>query len=352
VTWFGLSGFLKLNSNSCENYEKEGELLKKVLLLLVLFMFIIPMTVAAFSFQDLPNSQRAVVGSAHIGPRTLDGERVGGVTLSGIVPDVVGSESLAERIDNIVSSLSGGGTGSVELSYRIVRATNYFSIVFLAETVTTAGSRSATVATLAIEEGSLNTVRVSDLLGSNGTRIATDVVNRFIAQNFRSMPRIPALENDAFFYVTNEAVFFVFDRYEIAPGSEGIQAVPVYFEYLNRYILSEDDFRINVENHGVRMLPLRRLAERFGYTVVWDPDTHEMKISRANSNGNGNGYITLRLNENAYKRVHDLTPRALEAAPEIIDGSTFVPISFFEAILDIHYNILADGTIELTAYQH
>jgi len=310
------------------------------------------MSLFAVSYQNLPNITWDRIGSVQISSRALEGERIRGVTRNGFVPDVVGSESLSERIDEIIDYMAGNGTGTVELSYKIVRSTDVSTIIFLAESVTAVGSRSAKVATLAIDRESLEPTAISDLLGGNGLKIATDVVNNFIAQNFRNMPRIPLLDEDAHFYVTNDAVYFVFDRYEIAPGSEGIQSVPVYFNNLEWYWLEEEDFYINVENHGVRMLPLRRLAEHFDYYLDWNPDTHEITLTREGDGDNSNGVITLRLNENAYKRMHDLTPRALESAPEIINGVTFVPISFFESILDIHYNILANGIIELTTYQH
>ena len=329
--------------------------MKRLLLLSLLITFLLPVTVFAVHFQDLPPITTAGVGAVRISPRIIEGERVGGVSVSGEVPEVVGSEAFSAKIDEIIAKNIGDGTGTVDLSYKIVRSAEVLTIIFLTETVTPTGARSGRVSTLSVDIDSLNKVAVTDLLGGNGLRIATDIVNGFIGQNFRNMPRISTLDETAHFYVTNDAVHFVFDRYEIAPGSEGIQSVPVYFDNLKRYFLNEDDFHINEDNHGVRMLPLRRLAEQFDFDVtwVWDSDarTHEIRLSRADNEGNGNGYVSLRLNENAYRRMHDITPRTLESAPVIIGGITFVPISFFEAILDIHYNILADGTIELTTYR-
>ena len=333
--------------------------MKKLLLFLLITMFIFPLNLSALPYHDLPNITRQTIGSVLITPRTIDSERVRGVTVNGIVPEITGSDTLDERIAEIIDAKTGNGTGTVELSYKIVRANvdrgEVISLIFTAEAVTPGGSRSGRISTLVLERDTMEEVSAADLLGGNGLMIATDVVNNFIAQNFRNMPRVSALDESSYFYVTGEAVYFVFDRYEIAPGSEGIQSVPVYFDDLITYVLLEDDFHINVENHGVRMLPLRRLSEHFGFSVSWNVDyenfTQEIMLTRASDNGNGNGAITLRLGENAYRRMHDITPRALEAAPEVIDGNTFVPISFFEAILDIHYNILADGTIELATYR-
>jgi len=321
-------------------------------------MLLFPISVFAAPYQDLPNITAARIGLVQINQRTLDSERVRGVTLTGTVPDIAGSESLSAKIESIIEGKIGNSLGTVDLSYKIVPSDGFLTIIFHSETVAPGGSRTERVSTLTLERATLNEVRVSDVLGDNGLRIATDVVNQFIAQNFRNMPRISILgDNDARFYITNEAVYFLFDRYEIAPGSEGIQSVPVYFSGFERYFLEEEDYHINLGNHGVRMLPLRRLVEHFGYVVAWNSDTLEISLRRAGTNGNGgvngnnNGYIILTLNMNYYRRINDLTARTLEAPPEVIDGITYVPISFFDVILDIHYSISPDGTIELTTYR-
>jgi len=331
-------------------------------------MLFLSANVYAAQLHELPVSTNERIGLVRIAPRTLDRERVRGITINGIVPEITGpgSEYLSEAVDEIVRSKTSNGLGTMELSYNIVRSSRHrvITIIIVAETVTPGGARSERVSTLAFDSVTFNPVQVTDLLGSNGLNIATDVVNNFIAQNFRHMPRIQPLGDDARFYVTGEAVFFLFDRYEIAPGSEGIQSVPVYTgeQHLRTYLLEADDYYIDRESHGVRMLPLRRIVEHFGYYVIWDDENLIIRLTREGINGNGtngtngnggaNGYIVLTLNENAFTRLQDITPRTLEAAPQIIDGMTHVPISFFEIILGMHYNISADGTIELTTYRH
>jgi len=321
-----------------------------------MLLLVAPISLYATSFQDLPVTRVTNFGPAvRVEPHTIEGERMGGIIVNGVVPEVTGSEILSEVIESIIDARTSSGIGTVELSYNIVTSGRFATIIFLTESVTPGGARSSRVDTLNFDRFTFEQVyaQMDDLLGSNGLAIATDVVNNFIAQNFRNMPRISVLGDDAPFYFINGAVHFVFNRYEIAPGSEGIQSVPVQRRNLNRYFLTEGDYHINVENHGVRMVPLRRLAETFGYEVEWNEDTLEIELIRKNGNGNGtNGTATLRVNQNAYTRAQETIPRTLEAAPEIINEVTYVPISFFEIILGIHYNISADGTIELTTYRY
>ena len=324
--------------------------MKRTFFLWTFIMLLFPVNMFAAHYQDLPNITSARIGLVQISQRTLEAERIMAVVVNGYVPEVVGSDTLSAKVEDIIENKLGNGPGTVYLSYKIVQSDGFLSIIFHSEVVTLGGSRSERVQTLTIERATLNEISASDILGDNGLRIATDVVNQFIVQNFRNMPRIPALTDDTRFYVTNEAVYFIFDRYEIAPGSEGIQSVPVYFSGFERYFLGEGDYQISEGNHGVRMLPLRRIAEHFDYVVSWDSETLEISLRRIN--GNGNGYITLTLNLNSYRRINDLTARTLEAAPEIIGGATYVPISFFDLILDIHYSISTDGTIELTTYRN
>lgn len=332
--------------------------MKKIAFVLVLIMLLLPATVYAASFHDLPVRTSMNFGTVRIEPLILEGERVGGVTLHGIVPEVTGSEALSEAINHIINMRTNGGIGTVELSYNIVSSMNterFASIIFVTEVTSIGGARTSSVDTLNFDKFTFELVyaQMPDLLGSNGLAIATDVVNNFIAQNFRHMPRISSLGYDAPFYFKNDAVYFVFARYEIAPGSEGIQSVPVQRGNLWTHFLEFGDYHIDFENHGVRMLPLRRIAEAFGYGVGWNEETLQIEVIRKNGSGSGaNGSATLRINQNAYTRAQETIPRTLEAAPMIRYGITYVPISFFEIILGIHYNISIDGTIELTTYRH
>lgn len=319
------------------------------------FMFIIlallPINIYANGFASLPVRTEINLSSVRIEPRYLTGDRIGGVTVRGTFPEVTGSSDLTRELNRLFNTRVNGGLGNIYFNYNIVSSGRYVSIIILSEFTAHGGSRTSRVDTLNFDRSSLEPFYAQDLLGANGLAIATDVVNNFIAQNFRHMPRIAMLDESSSFYVSNGSVYFVFNRYEIAPGSEGVQSVAVHLNNLTTFVLEIDDYHIDNENHSIRMLPLRRVADAFGYEVTWDGDVLEVGIVRTNGSGIPE-VTTLRLNQNAYMRPQDTIPRTLEAAPQLIDGVAHVPISFFDVILGMHYNISTDGTIELATYSN
>jgi len=328
--------------------------MKKIVFILTFILIsILPFSVYAQHFQSLPIQTEASFSGVRIEERVLDGERVGGIIVRGAIPEIEGSDDLMDEVDRIFRHRTSGGLGTARFSYNIVTSNRVVSIIILSEVSTHGGSRANYVDTINIDRITLEPICAQghNLLGVNGFAVATDIVNNFIAQNFRNMPRISMLDENSSFYVANGAVHFVFARYEVAPGSEGVQSVAVYFNNLYRYTLDAGDYEIDALNHGVRMLPLRRVTEALGHRVSWNHFS-PFAIDVVRANGNGDEVIPLRLNHNSYMRAQDSTPRTLEAAPQMINGTTYVPISFFETILGMHYHISSDGTIELTFYRN
>ena len=75
------------------------------------------------------------------------------------------------------------------------------------------------------------------------------------------------------------------------------------------------------EADGVTMVPLRLAAEALGFTVSWDDKTKTASVE------NENGRHSVSIGQDVYAYF------SLEAAPVIVDGSTYVPLSFFETEL-------------------
>lgn len=95
------------------------------------------------------------------------------------------------------------------------------------------------------------------------------------------------------------------------------------------------------KENNTLMVPLREIAETFGFTVEWDGATKSIML-------NG-GIYSLKIGENAYG-VGKMMPEALNAAPEIkSDDLTYVPIEYFTEILEGKVNATSNETVvELT----
>ncbi|WP_167577506.1 copper amine oxidase N-terminal domain-containing protein [Ammoniphilus sp. YIM 78166] len=67
---------------------------------------------------------------------------------------------------------------------------------------------------------------------------------------------------------------------------------------------------------GMRMIPLRKIAEHAGYNVEWDPSSQIVTLRKQNQS------FTISISEKAYGFNRSL--RYFEVAPEIINGKTYV----------------------------
>ena len=77
---------------------------------------------------------------------------------------------------------------------------------------------------------------------------------------------------------------------------------------------------------GVWMLPMRAVAEGIGYTVTYRPEIAGADVQKDNQ------FTTIYFNRNSYF-FNRVAPFELEAAPIVHNGVTFVPLSFFERVL-------------------
>ncbi|WP_024833226.1 copper amine oxidase N-terminal domain-containing protein [Ruminiclostridium josui] len=74
---------------------------------------------------------------------------------------------------------------------------------------------------------------------------------------------------------------------------------------------------------GTVMVPVRAIAESLGFDVNWDGKTRTVMLGKGI-------FMTIGKDNYIYMRT---APIQLGTAPEIIDGKTFVPLSFFKDVL-------------------
>lgn len=71
------------------------------------------------------------------------------------------------------------------------------------------------------------------------------------------------------------------------------------------------------------MVPLRAVTEALGYELTWESDTMTVRIGKAAS---------LQIGKDDYHLAR-MSPIQLGAAPELVDGLTYVPLSFFKEVI-------------------
>lgn len=86
---------------------------------------------------------------------------------------------------------------------------------------------------------------------------------------------------------------------------------------------------------GIVMVPLRVIAEALGYDVVWEEETQSVRIGIAMSLQIGKDYYV-------YARM---APIELGTAPELKDGITYVPLTFFKEVAKLNNSYISEGVI-------
>ncbi len=93
--------------------------------------------------------------------------------------------------------------------------------------------------------------------------------------------------------------------------------------------------------NDVTMLPLRAVAEHFGYTVEWHGESQSVSLTK------GAHYITFAIDEDAYS-FSRMAPQSLGTAPILFgDTTTYVPQNFFCELLNLNCK-LVEGGIEIS----
>lgn len=87
----------------------------------------------------------------------------------------------------------------------------------------------------------------------------------------------------------------------------------------------------------ITMIPLREVAEGFGYTVNWNDEDWSIELIK------GASYVTMAIGEDAYA-FSRMAHRPLGKAPTLIDDKTYVPVAFVSEILGGYAVAEEEGT--------
>ncbi|MDR1531358.1 MAG: DUF3298 domain-containing protein [Clostridiales bacterium] len=215
----------------------------------------------------------------------------------------------------------------------------YVSVVLRSET-----SSGEAYDTFNFEQSTGRPVYVSNILGANGTELA----NKFILNTIKKTPDLynsdfAGIDESQRFYYDGSGVTFVFNKYDIAPASEGVVKFYMELSGILNISLSGMEYYVTNDNYRLKMIPLRYVCERLGFAVNWNSESETAVISK------GTMSTSITLNSNSYTKGR--TELKLEAPPTVIDGQTCVPISFFEECMGITYTVNANGAVVFSVYE-
>lgn len=102
--------------------------------------------------------------------------------------------------------------------------------------------------------------------------------------------------------------------------------------YVNNKIVEGAAAYLNKE--GIIMVPLRHIADALGFNLDWDGGQKQVRVGTATVMTIGSKEYT----------VGFAMPRELDAAPELKDNYTYVPVSFLTDIMNVGYDT-GDGVL-------
>ena len=278
-------------------------------------------------------------------------EQLGVTQIKGSIPRITGLEDtrleselngqiLARQVEKVETAAKSRAK-SVEFRFQHEEDGDSQALLFFT-TTSMANISHEDVVSLNYDFTNQTRLDLSDILGPN----AVPLINRHISNVVRANPAVynadyPGVEADHAFYTKDGALFLLFDKYELAPGTAGIVTLEMELSEVNHVVLRQWEYVKN-DIYGFRMIPLRRVCEGLGYTVTWFEKDRSAVITRQ-----GDFSTVVALGQNNYGSMN----RELEAAPALIRNSIYVPISFFETILGAVYT--ADrGQATLTFSQY
>ena len=163
---------------------------------------------------------------------------------------------------------------------------------------------------------------LDDLLGPNAIKLANYVITKEIAAAdsgtyFTGEEAFNGLRTDPAFYVDGAGnLVIIFDKYAIAPGAAGTPAFSIpLVNVVNISFMPSD----TITSNGVVMVPLRKVAESFGFTITWDTAVQSATLSKADKS------YTVKIGDAGFNN------EILETPPVIHNGITYVPISLVES---------------------
>lgn len=279
----------------------------------------------------------------------ISAEEVGGkyqdAQISGFRPVAsgAGAAGLNERFDSQYADfLKRHAAGKMTFSVTQVEDV-YHSVLFSLSVETSTDSEQYAAATVIDKEGRV--VALRDVVGVSGVKL----INKDIAAQIAAEPK---LYNTAFseisgehdFYVEGNAAVILFGEFELLAAPSGVERRAYNISDFKTLTLTRSDYA-TAGDYAVKIVPLRQVADAFGFTLNWDGAANTVAVL----NG-GASAAFIKIGDARYAKDPGGARRALETAPELRQGRTFVPVSFCEEFLSVCAKTEANGDLTLTAY--
>lgn len=314
------------------------------------FIFSVIFAFPAYGQKGLTNTQ---VSNALISKPLST--RSAGAEVKGHLPEFDGlpnqelEEEVNKKIKNAYDTFLYGiydTTRTVEFSYTSEYTKDYASIILYFDESSTLSDSKATSFVIDLYKEEI--IDITHVLGVNAVALCNDHINKTIAKNpSKYNANFAGITSEADFYVKNDSVVLLFDKYEIAPGSMGRVTFTLPIHRIVEMTITKNEYYFK-QPYNVRMVRLNQFNAEFDYTYAWQEDKGEVTVLQ-----DKNRLAVLKIGVNRYDDYQNSrkVSRVLEVSPEIVDGYTYVPIAFVHDVLGVFYTVNSDQSIAFSKWQ-
>lgn len=249
------------------------------------------------------------------------------------------NNSIDKKRDEIIDLAVDENIKNITFSYETVTEGNVLSVIIYG---TNPAKYNSFVKSICINKNTDTYIKIRDVLGQNGIEYANDVISGVKAQNphTKYFGDCTVSENRAFYFKNNN-IIILFGAGEIAPISKGVLSFEVNKSGIKNFVVKNVNL-FTKDNYKVKMLPLRVILQNFGYETLWNKKDSSISIKKNNT-----VITSIVVGRNSYRKM-GASPRQLEYPPEIKNGNTYVPISFFTEILSFYASSDDNGNVTVS----
>ena len=311
--------------------------MKKILTIFLSFILIF-----SFTFKNV------YADNINIGAKTININK-NNIIIYGEYPFISGlkntsfQSNLNKKIDNIIKSkttaYSQKTPSKIEVYYDTIQDENNLSIIIYFKNIY---NNDITPYSVNIDIENNKYITINDYFGANGINYSNKVVSNKASNMGVAYKKVTETTP---FYIKNKNIYIIYGAGSITFSQKGNIIFEIPYNNLNNFNISKENYYKKSE-YNVKMVPLRGPLEYFGYTMNWEMGKNTITILK-----NGKFVSYLVIGENRYSDKNNKVIRQLEFAPEIKNGKTYVPISYFSEILEMLFAVDNQNNIIISSYK-
>lgn len=292
--------------------------------------------------------KNAYADNINIVPKTININN-NNIIIYGEYPFVLGLKNASfqnnvnKKIDNIIKSkttaYSQKTANKIEVYYDTIQDENSLSIVIYFKNIY---NNDITPYSVNIDIENNKYITINDYFGANGINYSNKVVSNRASNMGVTYKKVT---EDTPFYIKNKNIYIIYGAGSITFSQKGNIIFEIPSNNLNSFSVSEENY-YKKSQYNVKMVPLREPLQYFGYTMNWEISKNAITVLK-----NGKFISYLVIGENKYSDKNNKVIRQLEFAPEIKNGKTYVPISYFSEILEMLFAVDNKNNIIISSYK-